>query len=119
MYQHDFKEAKVGAAAEAEKYLAARAEGNPQAYPKSSVDEILAEGFATSSVQAGHGSTAKGVWADGRWTLVIVRPLAIEGGSTLTPGKPGNVAFAVWQGGQGEVGSRKCVTMAWTPVTVQ
>lgn len=119
MYPLEFKEAKGGADHEIEKFSPGRAEGNPQSYAKNSVDEIVAEGFSTSSVQAGHGSTAKGAWADGAWTLVIVRPLAIEGGSTLTPGKPGNVAFAVWQGGQGEVGSRKCVTMAWTPVTVQ
>lgn len=118
MYPMEFKESPGGKEGEAEKFSPGRAEGNPQSYPKAGVDEIVAEGFSTSSVQAGHGSAAKGEWKDGVWTLVIVRPLAIEGGSTLEVGHSGNVAFAVWQGGQGEVGSRKCVTMAWTPVTV-
>ena len=94
--------------------------GNPQSYAKSGVDEIIAEGFATSSVRAGssgHGGHA--VWANGEWTLVIVRPLAIEGGSTLVAGQKNYVAFAAWQGGKQEVASRKSVTMTWLPVTVQ
>ncbi len=54
----------------------------------------------------------------GEWTLVIVRPLSIEGGSSLKSGGGANIAFAVWQGGKGEVGARKCVTMQWTPVVI-
>lgn len=119
MYPLEFKEAKGGTEAEAEAFSPGRAAGNPQAYAKTGVDEIIAEGFATSSVQDGHGSAGTGVWKDGEWSLVIVRPLAIEGGSTIKVGGQSNVAFAVWQGGQGEVGSRKSLTMAWTPVKVQ
>lgn len=119
MYPQEFKDIDAGTAATREQFSPARAEGNPQSYAKTGVDEIIAEGYSTSSVQQGHGSAAHGEWANGEWSLVIVRPLAIEGGSTLKPGKHGNVAFAAWQGGKGEVGSRKSVTMFWTPVTVQ
>jgi hypothetical protein len=119
MYPLEFKEVDGGTPAQAEKFSPGRAEGNPQSYAKSGVDEIIAEGFATSAVQEGHGSAGQGEWKDGWWTLVIVRSLAVEGGSTLKVGTPGRIAFAVWQGGQGEVGSRKCVTMNWTPVTIQ
>ncbi len=119
MYPLEFKGAKGGTEAEAEAFSPGRAAGNPQAYSKTGVDEIVAEGFSTSSVMEGHGSQAHGDWKDGEWSLVIVRPLAIEGGSTLKPGQKGNIAFAVWQGGQGEVGSRKSLTMVWTPVSVQ
>lgn len=118
MYPHEFKD-MPGDPAAAEKFSPGMAAGNPQSYVKAGVDEIIAEGFATSAVQAGHGSKAHGEWANGEWTLVIVRPLAIEGGSTLKVGATGNVAFAAWQGGKDEVGSRKCVTMQWTPVKVQ
>ncbi|MBI2392337.1 MAG: hypothetical protein HYV09_22310 [Deltaproteobacteria bacterium] len=118
MYPHEYKEAPGNPSA-AEAFLPAVIEGNPQAYQKVSVDEILAEGYSTSSVVVGHGATAKGAWANGEWTLVIVRPLAIPGYSSLKLGAEGNVAFAVWQGGKGEVGSRKCVTMQWTPVRIQ
>jgi hypothetical protein len=103
---------------EREKYSPGRIEGNPQSYAKNGVDEILAEGFSTSSVQEGHQSSGVGVWENGEWTLVITRPLAIEGGSTLEVGKSSVAAFAIWQGGQGEVGSRKSLTMVWTPLTV-
>lgn len=103
---------------EREQFSPGTAEGNPQAFTKTGVDEILAEGFSTSSVQAGHQSDGQAIWKDGTWTLVITRPLAIEGGSSLSPGGKSFVAFAAWQGGEGEVGSRKCVTMAWTGLAV-
>ena len=102
-----------------EKFSPATAEGNPQAYTKTGVDEIIAEGFSTSQVMEGHSSSATGVWKDGAWSLVISRPLAIEGGSTLKVGGKSWAAFAVWQGGQGEVGSRKCLTMAWSTLLLK
>jgi hypothetical protein len=104
--------------ADRERFSPGRAEGNPQAYAKSGVDEIVAEGFGTSSVQQTHGTVGRAVWQDGEWTLVISRPLEIEGGSVLQVGGKSFVAFAVWQGGAGEVGARKCVTMMWTPLSV-
>ncbi|MCK6572593.1 ethylbenzene dehydrogenase-related protein [Myxococcota bacterium] len=94
------------------------AEGNPQSYAKTGVDEIVAEGFSTSSVQEGHGSAAEGAWANGEWSVVITRRLANEGGSTLKVGAGSFMGFAVWQGGAAEVGSRKSVTMIWTPLRV-
>lgn len=119
MYPLEFKEAPGSDPAAAEKFSPGAAEGNPQSYSKTGIDEIVAEGFSTSSVQEGHGSQAQGTWANGEWTLVIVRPLVIEGGSTLKAGTDGNVAFAIWQGGKGEVGSRKSITMHWTPVKIR
>lgn len=95
-----------------------RAQGNPQSYSKTGVDEILAEGFSTSSVQEGHNSVARSKWADGMWTVVITRDLRSEGGSVLELGKKSFVGAAVWQGGELEVGSRKCVTMSWTPILI-
>ncbi len=103
---------------EKEKFSPGRVSGNPQSYAKTGVDEIYAEGFSTSSVQEGHGSVADARWENGTWVVVISRLLAPEGGSTLTPGGKGWAAFAVWQGGKGEVGSRKCVTMMWTQVVL-
>ncbi len=121
MYPLEFSDPKASGAAtdkDRERYSPGRAEGNPQSYSKTGVDEIIAEGFSTSSVQAGSQSVGKAVWANGRWTLAIVRPLAIEGGSALAAGKASFIAFAVWQGGAQEVGSRKSVTMVWTPLQV-
>ena len=53
---------------------------------------------------------------DGAWSLVIVRPLQRPGGSSFQPGDTTFAAFAVWQGGEGEVASRTSVTMSWTPL---
>ena len=98
-----------------EQYSPGRAVGNPQSSAKSGVDEIWAEGFSTSSVQESVAS-GHGVFKDGVWTLVIVRPMQRPGGSSFMPGDTTFAAFAVWQGGEGEVGSRKSVTMSWTPL---
>jgi hypothetical protein len=98
-----------------EQYSPGRAVGNPQSFPKSGVDEIYAEGVSTSSVQES-AAFGRGRWRDGEWTLVLVRPLAREGGSSFAPGDSTFVAFAVWQGGHDEVGARKSLTMTWTPI---
>lgn len=118
MYPMDFKDAQGGSKEEREMFNPGIALGNPQSFHKSGVDEIIAEGFSTSAVQTGHGSAGKGVWADGWWTVVISRPLVVEGGSALVPENDNALAFAVWQGGKAEVGSRKSLTMAWTPLKV-
>lgn len=102
-----------------EKFSPGVAEGNPQSFQKTGVDEIYAEGFSTSSVQSGDGAAAQGVWENGEWTVVITRKLIREGASELAPGKKTFAGFAVWQGGLSEVGARKCVTMAWTPVELE
>lgn len=101
-----------------ETFSPGKAVGNPQSYQKTGVDEIIAEGFSTSSVLDAHDADARGVWDNGEWTVVIARPLEREGGSMLTVGKDSFLGFAVWQGGEGEVGARKCVTMMWTPLKV-
>jgi hypothetical protein len=101
-----------------DQYSPGRAVGNPQSFPKSAVDEIYAEGFSTSSVQES-SAVGHAEWRDGAWTLVLVRPLALEGGSSFAPGERTFAAFAVWQGGLDEVGARKSVTMTWTPIVVE
>jgi hypothetical protein len=102
-----------------EQFSPGAAVGNPQSFPKTGVDEIVAEGFSTSSVQEGHGSLAEGVWANDEWVLVIARRLVIEGGSVLAPADRSFLGFAIWQGGESEVGSRKSVTMTWTPLVLE
>lgn len=118
MYAMDFHEAAGGSKEEREMFNPGVALGNPQSAPKSGVDEIIAEGFSTSAVQAGHGSMGRGTWRDGYWTVVITRPLVIEGGSNLGTGTGSALAIAVWQGGKGEVGSRKSLMMTWIPLKV-
>lgn len=98
-------------------YSPAKAVGNPQAFLKTAVDEILAEGFGTSSVMTERESFGFGEWKDGVWVVYIARALKREKVSSLKPPEKNFAAFAVWQGGLGEVGSRKSVTMGWIPIT--
>lgn len=96
-----------------------QAAGNPQSFPKlKAVDEIVAEGFSTSQVIKNNEGIASGEWKNGQWDVVISRPLHSKVGSVLEPGKASFIGFAVWQGGSKEVGSRKSVTLIWTPVDI-
>lgn len=106
-------------AKEREVYSYGRAAGNPQSYVKKGVDEILAEGYGTSSVIANVAAEATAKWEKGEWSVILRRPLARQGGSVLDPGKGSHIAFAAWQGSKQEVGSRKSVTMSWIPMTWQ
>ena len=115
----DWGSYKEATDAQREEYSPGKVTGNPQAYQKTGVDEIYAEGFSTSSVQEGHGSLAKGENKDGSWHLIITRKLNAVGGSVLTAGKNSFIAFAIWQGSKGEVGSRKSLTMSWTNLKLE
>jgi hypothetical protein len=105
--------------AELETFSAGKAAGNPQSSPKRAVDELMAEGFGTSAAIPGSGSTGRGEWKDGTWTVVLSRPLACPQGSVLEVGKSSAFGLAVWQGGEGEAGARKSITMVWTPFRLE
>lgn len=118
MYPNEFPDRgrlKPATEAQTDLFVAGKAAGNPQSVRKRAVDEILAEGFGTSAVTPGGNSSGRGEWKDGAWTVVISRSLACPGVAPLEPGKPSSFGLAVWQGGAGEVGARKSMTMVWTP----
>jgi DMSO reductase family type II enzyme heme b subunit len=103
-----------------EVYQTGRAAGNPQSYRKAQgIDDITAEGFGTSQVLPDPSCLAFGRWQNGEWVVTISRPLSYEGRSKLETSTQAHIAFAVWQGGEGEVGGRKSVTMSWIPLNIQ
>ena len=110
---------KPATLAETEMFSPAIAAGNPQASRKKAVDEMMAEGFGSSVVTPGGNSVGRGTWKDGAWTVVISRALNCPGGSVLEVGKSSSLGMAIWQGGQDEVGSRKAITMMWTPFKIE
>jgi hypothetical protein len=96
---------------DAKRYLIGQSAGNPLSQPNrvSPVEEMLSTGFGTATHRADQTVEGQGVWADGRWQVTFVRPLATAGaeavaldGLTQVP-----VAFAVWNGANAEVGARK------------
>ena len=100
-------------ATDARPYLGAVGVDNPVSRPKhSAVLDQMAEGFGTLTVEPEQQSDGRGIWADGRWRVVITHPLAPGDANDpmLAPGSETLAAFAVWEGGAREVGARK----AWS-----
>lgn len=124
MYPMEFKDSGKIKGLNAEKrevYSPGKSSGNPQSYQKpSSVDEIVAEGFGSSSVIENKMSLGLGVYDKKQktWSVVISRPLVRPNGSALKVGQNGFMALAVWQGSKQEVGSRKAITPNWVPLQV-
>ncbi len=58
-------------------------------------------------------TTGQGVWQEGRWTVVVRRPLATQDGDQEVQLRPGTyvpVAFHVWEGANGETGLRMALS---------
>ena len=105
-------------ATDARPYMGALGVDNPISRPTlSPVLDQMAEGWGTLTVKADQHADGRGVWRDGRWTVVITLPLATESQNSprLAPGGRTVAAFAVWEGGKREVGARKAWS-AWVPL---
>jgi len=95
----------------AQQWFVAYSAGNPMSdfHRSRPVDELMAEGFGTLTVQPEQASSGRGVWKDGQWAVVFARPL--ESLDPLDyqfrPGRPGSVGIAIWEGAAGNVGGRK------------
>lgn len=92
-------------------WFIAKQAGNPGAVfsRNEPAQEIVAKGWGTITPQPESASKAKGVWKDGKWMVVFTRPLTTEDPNDyqFRPGEKGQMAFAVWQGGDGNRGARK------------
>lgn len=64
---------------------------------------------------------AQGQWTDGRWTVVMKRPLAAPSagdGVSLAPGQRASIALAVWNGSQNDRDGQKRITI-WNDLLLQ
>jgi hypothetical protein len=106
---------EAGSAAQqemAKRYSPAEAVGNLRSGPRARpVEDMIAEGPGTLAPLPETLSNGKGVRTRDGWMVVVSRPLP----AGLAPGTRTQVAFAVWQGSQGESGSRKMRT-GWIPL---
>jgi len=113
--QIDLYPDQVLRATDARPYMGALGLDNPVSHPlRSPVLDQVAEGWGSLTVEPdGQDAEGRGTWQAGRWRVVIAHPLASghpESDIALKAGDRSNVAFAVWNGGNQEVGSRK----AWS-----
>lgn len=105
-------------ATDARPYSGALGVDNPVSRPKASpVLDQMAEGWGSMTVKAEQHADGRGVWEKGAWKVVITLPLASGDVNSpqLVPGGKTIVAFAVWEGGNREVGSRKAWS-SWVPL---
>lgn len=103
------------------RYAPALAAGNPiTARPQAgAVQEMLAEGFGTSSVPPVQHASGRGAWSQKAWVVTIARPLHEgDGRSNLEVGKKTYMAFAVWDGAERQTGGRK-MRSGWVPLVLQ
>jgi hypothetical protein len=102
-------------AAMALRFAPARALGNAMAGPRQRpVQDLRATGAGTLTPAEQQVSSGAGKATPTGWAVVIVRPLP----AGLEPGRRSQVAFAVWQGTQGEAGGRKMRT-GWIPLSLE
>lgn len=105
----------AGQQAMARRFDPAQALGNRRNGPRESpVEDLAAEGPGTLRPEARTGTRGKGFWTKEGWVVVLSRSMP----AGLQPGTRSQIAFAVWDGAHGEIGSRKMRT-AWIPLLRQ
>lgn len=91
----------------------ARYVGNPASGVRASpVQALTARAFGTLSPTASQSVEGKGVWQDGRWSVVFVRDFNVEAPdeAALSLGTKTDMAVAVWDGSRGERNGQKSVS---------
>lgn len=98
-------------------YLAGWGAGNPLSNPNrpSSVEDLNAIGFGTLTSQPPEDQNVrgKGVWQDGKWRVAMVRELrsTSDRDAQFAAGQSLPVAFAVWDGAEGDRDGQKAVSV--------
>lgn len=117
--QFPFPVAQSLSSPEARQFMPAMAAGNPVADPdrQTPVEELVAEGFGTATTVRSSPTAAHGAWREGKWTVVITRPLDPDDplAAAIQSGSADAVALAVWDGSAANVGGRKHWS-AWVPM---
>jgi steroid C-25 hydroxylase gamma subunit len=83
----------------------------------------VAQGLGTTRVVDEGSVATTASWREGRWRLVFRRPLRVPGAENeviqIEVGDTLQVAFGVWEGGNGERGGLKSFSPGWHPVTLE
>jgi mono/diheme cytochrome c family protein len=98
-------------------FLTARAAGNPHAHAdrEQSASSLVAGGFGSTTFrpQASQQVTAHSTRKEGRWTVVLQRPLQVEAkdGISLAAGDRCSIAFALWDGEARDRNGQKLISI--------
>ena len=105
-------------------FLAALAAGNVLADPSRplSAANLGAQGFGTLTMRPrmSQAVAAKAAWKDGRWTVVLRRPLDVAAGHglALAAGDKASIAFALWDGDARDRDGQKLVSI-WHDLSLE
>jgi len=105
-------------------YLTGWGAGNLLSTPnrRSSVEDLNALGFGTLTSQPTEDQNVqgRGIWKGGKWRVVMVREMQSKSDrdTQFTPGQSLPVAFAVWDGAQGDRDGQKAVSV-WQRLDIE
>jgi DMSO reductase family type II enzyme heme b subunit len=76
------------------------------------VENLIAGGFGTLTLIENDSPVfGKGIWKDGKWSVVFKRSFhGTKDSANFVTGNLTPIGFAVWDGGEADVGSRKAVS---------
>jgi DMSO reductase family type II enzyme heme b subunit len=104
--------------------LPARASGNSIVPPNDESGgttlHVGGPGSVTFRVPQSQLVRARGSWSNGRWNVLMTRPLAVspEDGVSLEPGNRASVAVAVWDGSHRDRDGQKLITI-WHDLDIE
>ena len=86
-----------------------------------SAENLIARGLATEEAAGGQIIETKSRWEDGRWQVVISRPLKAHSreSAPVSSAKANKVGFAVWDGGSQERGSLHAQSKQWRELVIE
>ena len=86
-----------------------------------SVEDLNAVGFGTLTAQAHQDVNGAGAWIDGKWDVIVYRPLQTEDENDVqfAPGESTFFNMAVWNGEDGDRNGLKSVSIRWRPITLE
>ncbi len=103
--------------AQPKEFLTAAAVGNPHAVlkPNNPVSSVTAQGVGSITFlpPGAQNVRGQGSWKDGKWTVVLVRPLgqSAEAPVAIHPGETLSLAVAVWDGAYGDRNGQKLISI--------
>lgn len=86
-----------------------------------SVEDLNAVGFGTLTSQVHQDVKGKGTWSDGKWNVVIYRPLITSDKNDVQfiPGMRTFFNVAVWNGNEGDRNGQKSISVRWRPLKIE
>jgi steroid C-25 hydroxylase gamma subunit len=88
--------------------------------PEGEGQNVIARGAGTVQEIPKSFAQSRANWADGRWQVVLARPLTIDGdGVQLSPKQSTKVAFAVWEGSSQERAGLKSFSKSWRELEIR